>query len=155
MKNLRINKIDFSGSICDGPGIRTVIFLQGCKKHCEGCHNPETWNINGGKVMPISDVVRAVSSELKTKRVTISGGEPLLQKESVLLLITELKKRSFDIALYTGYSITDVPDNILDKIDYIKTGEYRQELRTSVAAYIGSTNQTFLPLNSHTWRKLC
>lgn len=74
---LRINKIDFSGSICDGPGIRTVLFLQGCKKRCEGCHNPQTWEIKAGKIIAISELFEAICANSKMKRITISGGEPL------------------------------------------------------------------------------
>ena len=48
-----INSIDFKGSICDGPGIRTVIYLQGCDFHCVGCHNPQTWDMNKGYIIPV------------------------------------------------------------------------------------------------------
>jgi hypothetical protein len=70
----------------------------------------------------------------------------LLQPEGLVLLIAELKQTSFDIALYTGASIDEIPQNILSNIDYIKTGEYCHELQTSTRAYIGSSNQTFYSL---------
>lgn len=62
-------------------------------------------------------------------------------------MIDNLKQAGFDIALYTGYSINEVPNNIIEKINYIKTGEYCYDLQTSVTAYIGSTNQTFYTLS--------
>ena len=82
----------------------------------------------------------------RTKRITISGGEPLLQKDALLLLLEFLKQESFDIALYTGYEAKDVPINIKKKIDYLKTGEYIHDLRTTTEPYIGSVNQKFYEL---------
>jgi anaerobic ribonucleoside-triphosphate reductase activating protein len=140
---LRVHALDLNGSASDGPGIRAVVFLQGCDRHCKGCHNPTTWALDGGKAMPVDEVVdRVVASHID--RVTISGGEPLLQARGVLALIRKLKAKGIDdLCLYTGYSAHDVPHDISTGLRYLKTGEFRLEEKTTVKPYVGSRNQDF------------
>lgn len=141
---IRINSIDYRGSIVDGPGVRTVLFLQGCAKRCDGCHNYETWDVNGGLLAEVDDIVRQLKNNCINKKLTISGGEPLLQYCSVIELVKKLK--DFSIILYTGYQLDEVPTEILQYLDYIKTGEYIKEKRTLKIPYIGSKNQQFIDL---------
>ncbi|PEQ91716.1 radical SAM protein [Bacillus sp. AFS006103] len=136
-----INNIDFSGSVVDGPGVRTVVYLQGCEQYCVDCHNPQTWNKKEGITYDIEELANLIQSNSLTKKITISGGEPLLQPKQVLALLKEL--RDFNIALYTGYSLKAVPKEIIENIDYLKVGPYIKELRSSTLPYIGSSNQTF------------
>lgn len=143
-KNILIHSIDFRGTICDGPGIRTILFLQGCSRHCKGCHNPQTWDFAKGSVWSINNLYQEICSKSSTKRITISGGEPLEQKDEILELIVMLYKVQYDITLYTGFNITDVPKEFFEFINYIKTGEYIQELKTSIIPYVGSSNQEFI-----------
>lgn len=143
---LKIHSIDFLGSICDGPGIRTVIYFQGCNRNCKGCHNPQTWNIDEGTGWDVVNLADYISQNSKTKRVTISGGEPLLQKEALLHLIRLLE--GYDIAIYTGFNMAEVPLEIIKNVNYIKTGEFIQKLQSSIKPYIGSTNQKFIVLRS-------
>lgn len=82
-----------------------------------------------------------------TGRVTISGGEPLLQREALLKLLRELKARGLEIALYTGYEWEEIPESILSQLDYVKVGSYVDSLRTTITPYIGSTNQKFIKLS--------
>ena len=140
---LRVHALDLNGSASDGPGIRAVVFLQGCDRHCKGCHNKATWALDGGKAMPVDEVVdRVVASHID--RVTISGGEPLLQARSVVALIRKLKAKGIDdLCLYTGYSASDVPHDISTGLRYLKTGEFRLEEKTTVKPYVGSRNQDF------------
>ena len=138
-----INSIDFRGSICDGPGIRTVLFLQGCKRHCFNCHNPQTWDINNGIKYDINELANTIIEKSSFKKITISGGEPLLQIEQLEKLLNLLKSENFNITLYTGFEKKDVPKNILIKLNYLKTGEYKNNLRTTITPYVGSTNQLF------------
>lgn len=116
-----VNSIESCGTV-DGPGIRTVIFLNKCLLRCKYCHNPETWNMQG---------LNYTSDELleKIKRfkpyyggsggVTISGGEPLLQDEFLLDFILKLKEEEIHVALDTA-GITDRPfESIVDNVDLI------------------------------------
>ncbi len=141
--SLRVHALDLKGSASDGPGIRAVVFLQGCDRHCKGCHNKETWALDGGKLMSVDEVVdRLIASHID--RVTISGGEPLLQPQGVMSLIRKLKAKGIDdICIYTGLAECDVPRDIQANLRYLKTGEFRLEEKTTVKPYVGSRNQEF------------
>ena len=88
-------KIKLSGeikeSIVDGPGIRYVIFTQGCHHNCKGCHNPETHDINSGYFKEISVIIEDFKKYPYMSGLTLSGGEPFLQKSAILSLISKKK----------------------------------------------------------------
>lgn len=140
---IRLHTVDYRGSACDGPGIRTVIFLQGCRRRCHNCHNPSTWDERGGYEVEEEALAGELLERCPTKRVTISGGEPLLQPRAVEKLVGLLGREGFDIALYTGCGREDVPPGILAGLNHLKTGEYIDALRTTVKPYVGSENQVF------------
>lgn len=140
---MRINSIRYNNSVVDGPGIRTVLFMQGCDLHCKGCQNRSTWNIEKGKKVDIDELVIELTKKVFNKKITISGGEPLMQKEGLIELVTKLNDLGFDIALYTGHQKEDVPSSLLDKVKYLKTGNFIQELKTTVKPFVGSENQVF------------
>ncbi len=150
---IRINSIDDRGSICDGPGIRTVVFLQGCSRHCPNCHNPSTWDTEAGIAVEEKELAQRLAERSITGRITISGGEPLLQKEALIELLKELKSRGLEVALYTGYELDEIPASILSRLDYIKVGGYVDSLRTTVVPYVGSTNQKFIKLSERETKK--
>ena len=139
-----INSIDYSGSIVDGPGLRTVLYVQGCNRRCEECHNPSTWDIEGGIELGVEEIVQELNEKCINKKITISGGEPLLQFPGVLKLIKNLK--DFNVVLYTGFEIEDIPKEILNYINYIKVGRYIKKKRTTILPFIGSKNQKFIKL---------
>lgn len=149
-------------TVVDGPGLRTSIYFAGCKLHCEGCHNPESWDMNGGEEMYPNEVIRKVE-EYGNKRVTLTGGNPLDQEHlfHVQVLCEELKKKGYDIWLYSGYRwehIMRLIDDfmrhprsrnlellkILDSIDVIVDGAFVQELRDTSLLYRGSSNQRII-----------
>lgn len=135
-------------SICDGPGIRMVIFFQGCSRGCADCHNPETWSEKQGEIWEIDELLKYIEENAKTKRVTLSGGEPLEQINAVKIIVKKLKELDYDITLYTGYELEDVPQDILCDLKYIKTGRYIKELRTTITPYFGSENQKFIEVEN-------
>ncbi|WP_117161830.1 pyruvate formate-lyase-activating protein [Paraliobacillus sp. X-1268] len=92
----RIHSIETMGTV-DGPGLRYVIFTQGCLLRCKFCHNPDTWKMGQGKEMEVAEMVKDIKDYLPFFQstnggVTVSGGEPLLQLEFLIELFTELKK---------------------------------------------------------------
>lgn len=92
----RIHSIETCGTV-DGPGLRYVIFTQGCLLRCKFCHNPDTWKMGEGKEMSVQELVKDIKDYLPFFQatnggVTVSGGEPLLQAEFLVELFTELKK---------------------------------------------------------------
>jgi len=141
---LNLRTIDYSGSIADGPGIRTVLYVQGCERRCVGCHNPETWPIDGGIAVAVTDLVVELRSKVANKKITISGGEPLLQTPAVIALLEELP--DFNVALYTGAELHEVPKKLVGYLDYIKVGRYEADKRTTTSPYLGSSNQQFIQL---------
>ena len=140
-----INSIRFNRSLVDGPGVRSVVFFQGCDIHCKGCQNPSSWDIKDGVSYNVEELADLLKKNVINKKLTLSGGEPLLQKSAVVELIDNLP--DFDIVLYTGHDLVEVPKEILQKISYIKTGAFVEELKTSTTPYVGSTNQTFMKVN--------
>jgi anaerobic ribonucleoside-triphosphate reductase activating protein len=92
-------------SIVDGPGLRLVIFSQGCPHHCKGCHNPETWEPGGGKEVALRDLCKMIKKRSRQIRgITLSGGEPFLQAEELAVVAAEAKKMGLDVVTYTGYT---------------------------------------------------
>lgn len=140
-KTIRIASIKES-SLCDGPGCRTVLFLQGCDIHCEGCHNQSTWDPNGGTEYDINDLCSEIKAKSCCNKLTISGGEPLLQKDAVLELCKALQ--DFNICLYTGHDFQEIPQELLKYLEYVKFGPFEKEHIVYTASYYGSSNQTFM-----------
>ena len=104
-----IHSIESFGTV-DGPGIRFVIFMQGCTLKCKYCHNRDTWKVNSGKKITIDELVKEIQNyrtyiENSGGGVTVSGGEPLLQAEFVTELFKNLKELGIHTALDTAGSI--------------------------------------------------
>lgn len=120
-----IHSIETLGTV-DGPGIRFVIFMQGCPLKCKYCHNRDTWEIGKGTKYTIDEMVKKVLRsktffEASNGGVTVSGGEPLLQAQFVLELFKKLKKYNIHTAIDTAGSIplTDTIKEVLKFTDLI------------------------------------
>jgi pyruvate formate lyase activating enzyme len=103
----RIHSFESFGAV-DGPGIRFVVFMQGCFLRCLYCHNPDSWNVNGGKETTVEELItkiRTYKSFIKNGGVTISGGEPLMQPEFVYQLIQACKNEGFHTAIDTSGAV--------------------------------------------------
>ena len=97
----RVHSIETFGAV-DGPGLRYILFLQGCPMRCLYCHNPDTWDTKGGRMMSVKEVLdyyEKCRPYLKNGGITVSGGEPLLQMDFVTELFKEAKKRNIHTAL--------------------------------------------------------
>lgn len=118
----RVHSMESMGLV-DGPGIRTVVFLQGCNLRCQYCHNPDTWDLDGGKEMSAQEIANKVKRFKPyfkdTGGVTFSGGEPLLQKDFLLEMLKLCKAENIHTCVDTaGYAKGDFSD-ILKYIDLI------------------------------------
>lgn len=104
----RLHSIETLGSL-DGPGLRTVFFMQGCNMRCLYCHNRDSWEVAGGKVCSSGELVEAALSyrEYYGEKggVTFSGGEPLLQADFLIEAVRELKRLGIHTALDTSGSV--------------------------------------------------
>ena len=99
-----VHSIETLGAV-DGPGLRFVLFLQGCPLRCKFCHNPDTWRFEGGNEVTVEEQVKQIlryKSYIKSGGVTISGGEPLRQAEFVLEMISALHKEGLHVAIDTS-----------------------------------------------------
>ena len=117
-----INSIETFGLV-DGPGIRTVVFMSGCKLRCLYCHNPEMWVMCGNQMTTDELLKKIISNKPYYKRnnggVTFSGGEPLLQKDFLLAILPKLKEEGIHVALDTsGVGIGDY-DKVLTYTDLV------------------------------------
>lgn len=110
----KIHSIETFGTV-DGPGIRYVIFLQGCHLRCKYCHNRDTWDTTIGTPKKVSELVQDIqkySDYIKFSKggVTVTGGEPLLQPKFLIALFTELKKLGYHTALDTSGMFPLMPE---------------------------------------------
>lgn len=140
-------------SVVDGPGIRTVIFAQGCPRHCPGCHNPESIDPLGGKIMQEQEIIDVVEKTKLIKGVTFSGGEPFLQAAAFAKMGKRFKEKGLDIMTYTGYtweelfSLGRTQPEILDLLyvsDYLVDGPYLESEKDLNLAFRGSKNQRLI-----------
>ena len=145
--DIRVSGI-LSESSVDGQGIRYVVFTQGCKHNCPGCHNPETHDFNGGYLEDIDKIVSEIASDKLLRGLTISGGDPMEQPEAVLELATKVKGLNKTVWVYTGYTYEELVnknnptiDKILETIDVLVDGRFIERLLSPELRYIGSKNQ--------------
>lgn len=137
-------------SFTDGVGIRYTIFTQGCNHYCNGCHNPETWDFNGGTDYDIDDLINDMMENPLLTGVTISGGDPLYRTREVLELIKAIRTRTqLDIWLYTGFTYEEcLADSkkleVLKNIDILVDGEYMNQCRSLSLRFRGSSNQRII-----------
>ncbi len=115
----RIHSMESFGTV-DGPGVRFVLFLQGCPLRCLYCHNPDTWGYQDGKEMSVTEVVDQIlkyKTYIKNGGVTISGGEPLVQIDFVTELLKTLKKHELHTAIDTsGFFYTEANRKKYDRL---------------------------------------
>ena len=134
-------------SIVDGPGIRTVFFMQGCLRHCPGCHNPQTWDMEGGKEFGVSELLAIVESNPLCHGVTLSGGEPFLQARELIPFVKALKERGYEVASYTGFLYEDLLNGteatreLLGYLDVLIDGPFIESEKSLELNFRGSRNQ--------------
>ena len=139
-------------TVVDGPGLRASICLAGCYHKCPGCHNPQSWDMNGGKEMEVDEIVEILKQSGHTK-FTITGGDPFYQPMGLLELVVRIRKEipGSNIWCYTGFLFEDLLDReemvlILKNIDVLVDGPFIQELRDESLTYRGSSNQRVLEI---------
>ncbi len=113
-----VHSIDSFGTV-DGPGIRMVIFMQGCPLRCSYCHNPDTWQTNTGTVMTVPEIMaKYEKTKMLTKGgITLTGGEPLLQKEFATQLFKECKRKNIHTCIDTsGATFTEKSKKDFDEL---------------------------------------
>ncbi len=137
-------------SIVDGPGLRFVIFTQGCPHNCKGCHNPQTHDFNGGEEIPIEGIIEKIKSNPLLKGITLSGGEPFMQAKALSILLDKIKDTKLDIITYTGFRFEELLQKendencfmeLLERTDIIIDGKFEEDKKNENLMYRGSSNQ--------------
>lgn len=144
----------------NGDGIRVVLFVSGCRHHCKGCQNEQTWNVNSGinfDQSAIEELLEALKPGY-IKGLTLSGGDPLhednLAAVSDLIDLVKSKYPNKDIWIYSGYTINDIlnshePDmakrsEIIKKCDVFVDGKFELDKLDVSYPFAGSTNQNII-----------
>ena len=144
-----IKKID----VANGPGVRVSLFVSGCRNHCRGCFNPETWDFNYGQPFTRKtedEVLKALSPEW-IQGLSILGGEPLEPENRERLLPFVKRVRAIlpekDIWLYTGYVYESIQDEeIMKYVDVVVDGPFVEKEKDPRLAFRGSRNQRIIHL---------
>lgn len=161
MKEIRLSGI-INESIVDGPGIRMVLFAQGCKHNCNGCHNPETHSFVGGTLYNTDWIIEQVKKNPLLDGLTFSGGEPFEQAEGFSELALKVKQLGLNIMTYTGYTLEHLLENpnqiigiteLINNTDILVDGRFDLTKRNILLKFRGSENQRIIDLKNSKMRK--
>ncbi|MDO5582408.1 MAG: anaerobic ribonucleoside-triphosphate reductase activating protein [Planctomycetia bacterium] len=143
-----------SESVADGPGLRFVVFLQGCPRSCPGCHNPQTQDMNGGYEITIGEILSEIRKDPLLTGITLSGGEPFLQASALVPFLKECRALGLDVITYTGWTFEQLtaannPDwnALIAESDIVVDGPYIQEQRSLQIKFRGSKNQRMVDVS--------
>ena len=142
--SIRVLDIKYGTSV-DGIGLRTSIYCAGCQNHCPGCHNPQSWDENGGEPISIDVLFKNIVDA--DMNVTFTGGDPMLHPEGFIELAQMIKNNTNkNIWCYTGYSFEDllqhpVRRKLVELCDVIVDGPYVESERDLSLHFRGSRNQ--------------
>lgn len=151
-KYIRLAGIAYE-SLVNGPGIRRVLFAQGCRHNCKGCFNTDTHNFNGGQLKEMDEIIKDITENKLLRGVTFSGGDPLEQGEEFAYLASKLKKIGMNIWCYTGYTFEYILENVnmkpgwqllIKNIDVLVDGKFQEENMDARLNYRGSSNQRLI-----------
>ena len=140
-------------SVVDGPGIRLVVFVQGCPHHCQGCHNPASHDPAGGYIASTEELLAELDKNRLISGLTLSGGEPFGQLDAMIELASGAKERKLSVMVYTGYVFDELMTlgtkdkrvgQLLNLTDILVDGPFMIELRDISLAFRGSGNQRLI-----------
>ncbi|MBC3805475.1 anaerobic ribonucleoside-triphosphate reductase activating protein [Acetobacterium fimetarium] len=138
-------------SIVDGPGIRFVVFAQGCPHHCDGCHNPSTHDFNGGNLVAVDAIINEMKKNPLLDGITLSGGEPFEQPEAFGELAERARELGYHVMAYTGYTyeklLTKKDEQrlrLLENTDLLVDGKFEMKKKSLLLKFKGSKNQRII-----------
>lgn len=147
INNIRVLDIKYGTSV-DGVGLRTSIYCAGCENHCVGCHNPQSWDENGGEPILVEELFdRVVDADMN---VTFTGGDPMFHPEGFIKLAKMIKERTNKtIWCYTGYRFEEllqhpVRRQLVELCDVIVDGKFVEKERDLSLHFRGSRNQRII-----------
>lgn len=152
MSKLRLAGV-IKESIVDGPGIRFVVFGQGCPHRCPGCQNPQTHDFDGGYETDTENILAAIQKNPLLKGITLSGGDPFVQPEAMAELAEKAHSLGLDVVTYTGYTIEELLAGLdehpgwrqlLEQTDTLVDGRFLLEQKSMLLKFRGSKNQRII-----------
>ena len=140
---VRVHKI-LKKTKVEGPGVRYCIWFQGCSRRCKGCWAKATWAPDGGKELDAEDVLKDILATKGIEGVTFLGGEPFEQPQALEYLAREVKEAGLSVVCFTGGKLEDIKNReILNYIDLLIDGEYKEEEQDFSRPWVGSRNQRY------------
>ena len=136
------------GTSVDGPGLRTSIYMAGCNHHCPGCHNPASWNPQGGEERSLDELMQVIA--YNEAPVTLSGGDPLQQPDGTRDLISRIKHElGYNVWCYTGYTWEEIVNDpklfkVVQELDVLVDGPFKMAERDISLRFRGSRNQRLI-----------
>ncbi|AFS78794.1 anaerobic ribonucleoside-triphosphate reductase activating protein NrdG [Gottschalkia acidurici 9a] len=140
-------------SIVDGPGIRLVVFVQGCKHKCPGCHNVHTHAFDGGEIISVKNIIDKIKENPLLDGITLSGGEPFEQAKILSKLAKEVKDLGYNVMTYTGYTYEQIVKSssdiygwseLLENTDILVDGKFDVQKKNLKLRFKGSENQRII-----------
>ncbi|WP_165253882.1 anaerobic ribonucleoside-triphosphate reductase activating protein [Adlercreutzia sp. ZJ304] len=148
-------------SIVDGPGLRYAVFVQGCTHACPGCHNPESWDAQGGIETSLDAIMQDIRNNGLVHDVTLSGGEPFEQPQACAELASRIKAEGYGLWVFTGYLYEDLlkrtqdetPEaaaiaKLLNAADVLIDGPFVESLKSLDLKWRGSSNQRIIDMQA-------
>ena len=144
-----------SDSIVDGPGLRTVIWTQGCAHKCFGCQNPQTWDFKGGALVPLEMVYDAIDELEYQQGITFSGGDPMYQPYPCAKIAKYCKEKGYNIWVYTGFTYEELMElseknpiylEFLKYVDVLVDGRFILKEKDLNLLFRGSKNQRLIDI---------
>lgn len=149
--SIRILSIKYGTSV-DGIGLRTSLYCAGCENHCPGCHNPQSWNEDGGEAISVDELYnRIVEADMN---VTFTGGDPMYHPEGFIALASLIKRHTNKtIWCYTGYRFEELLSHptrrqLVELCDVIVDGRYIEAERDLSLHFRGSRNQRIIDVKA-------
>lgn len=151
--------------IANGPGVRTSLFVSGCRHHCKGCFNPETWNFNYGNPFTQIEIDKIIEASRPSfiEGLTLLGGEPFEpeNQDALIELLTQFKAElpNKKIWCYSGFSFEkdllpkarqnqESVNELLELIDVLVDGKFVEELKSPTLLFRGSSNQNIIDVKA-------
>jgi len=151
-------------SVADGPGLRFVVWMQGCPHRCDGCHNPQTWDYSGGYSLSTDAIIEQIKDNPLLSGLTFSGGEPFMQADKLIHIAREVKRLGLNVVTYTGYTLEWLMKfiwyplsvhrevlhyrNLLNFTDYLIDGRFEQDKQSPDLNFRGSSNQRIIDVKA-------
>ncbi|OZH53347.1 ribonucleoside-triphosphate reductase [Hydrocoleum sp. CS-953] len=134
----------------NGPGCRAVVWIQGCKKGCSGCFNPDSWSFDINQLISIEELANKILNNPRNTGVTFSGGEPFLQASALAELAKILKSRGLNVMSFSGFTLRELQSKnapvgakeLLSQLDILIDGPFVEPLAIhSPNSLVSSSNQ--------------